>query len=70
KWTERLLRKIVYNLPKWAQTQSHMKMAAYRPIINFLPPPPNRGVIKFLPQKGSERYAREQAAKATKDEST
>ncbi|KAG0340337.1 hypothetical protein BG004_006467 [Podila humilis] len=66
KWMERLLRKIIYNLPKWAQTQKHMKMATYRPILSFLPPPPNRGIVKFLPQKESERYAREQAASVQK----
>ncbi|KAG0340336.1 hypothetical protein BG004_006466 [Podila humilis] len=73
KWTERLLRKIIYNLPKWAQTQSHMRMAAYRPIINFLPPPPHRANVKLLPQKPSERYAKEQAdrdSSATNDAST
>ncbi|KAG0340338.1 hypothetical protein BG004_006468 [Podila humilis] len=64
KWTERLLRMVLCNLPKWAQTQSHMKLATYRPILNFLPPPPNRGVVKFLPQKESERYARESESRA------
>ncbi|KAG0340666.1 hypothetical protein BG004_006331 [Podila humilis] len=64
KWHERLMRKIVYNMPKWAQNQSHMKMASYRPIVTFLPPPSVRTTVKLLPQKPSKRYAKEQAARA------
>ncbi|KAG0017929.1 hypothetical protein BGZ81_010466 [Podila clonocystis] len=63
-WTERIMRKIVYNLPKWAQVKSHLKLAPYRPLVAFLPVPPNRATIKVLPQKLSKRYAREQAARA------
>ncbi|KAF9210601.1 hypothetical protein BGZ59_009209, partial [Podila verticillata] len=67
RWSERVARKIVYNLPKWAQTKSHMKMATYRPLITFLPPPPNKAAIKLLPQKPSKRYAREQAARVKEE---
>ncbi|KAG0031712.1 hypothetical protein BGZ81_000721 [Podila clonocystis] len=66
-WSERLMRTIVYNLPKWAQHKNHMKMAAYRPPITFLPPVPNNTNLKLLPQKPSKRYAKEQAAKANNE---
>ncbi|KAG0039945.1 hypothetical protein BGZ82_006058 [Podila clonocystis] len=66
-WSERLMRTIVYNLPKWAQYKNHMKMAAYRPLITFLPPVPNNTSLKLLPQKPSKRYAKEQAAKANNE---
>ncbi|KAF9207188.1 hypothetical protein CPC16_000102 [Podila verticillata] len=64
-WRERVMRTIVYNLPKWAQTKNHMKMAAYRPLITFLPPVPNTTHLKLVPQKPSKRYAKEQAATAS-----
>ncbi|KAG0340665.1 hypothetical protein BG004_006330 [Podila humilis] len=67
KWYERLLRKIIYNLPKWAQTQSHMRVAAYSPMVMFLPPPPTRATIKLLPQKPSMRYGRDQALQGNKN---
>lgn len=65
--TERIIRKIVFNLPKWAQVKNHMKMAPYRPVVAFLPTPPNRATIKLLPQKPSRRYMREQAARAKEE---
>ncbi|KAG0318430.1 hypothetical protein BG000_004245 [Podila horticola] len=58
---ERIMRKIVYNLPKWVQVKSHLKLAPYRPLVAFLPTPPNRATIKMLPQRPSKRYAKEQA---------
>ncbi|KAF9320143.1 hypothetical protein BG003_007124 [Podila horticola] len=61
KWSERMLRTVVYNLPKWAQDKTYMKMATYRPMIAFLPPVPNVNNIKLLPQKPSTRYAKELA---------
>ncbi|KAI9231894.1 MAG: hypothetical protein BYD32DRAFT_466740 [Podila humilis] len=67
RWSERVARKIFYNLPKWVQIQSRMKTATYRPLITFLPPPPNKAAIKLLPQKPSKRYAREQAARAKEE---
>ncbi|KAG0033898.1 hypothetical protein BGZ81_006919 [Podila clonocystis] len=59
KWSERMLRTVIYNLPKWAQDKTYMKMATYRPMIAFLPPVPNINNIKLLPQKPSTRYAKE-----------
>ncbi|KAG0015450.1 hypothetical protein BGZ82_001400 [Podila clonocystis] len=64
RWYERFMRKLIYNMPKWAQHKNHLTMATYRPMISFLPPVPNRTNIKLLPQKPSRRYAKEQAALA------
>ncbi|KAF9386806.1 hypothetical protein CPC16_007370 [Podila verticillata] len=61
KWTERMLRTVIYNLPKWAQDNTYTKMATYRPMIAFLPPVPNVNNIKLLPQRPSTRYAKELA---------
>ncbi|KAG0347022.1 hypothetical protein BG005_000410, partial [Podila minutissima] len=61
KWSERMLRTAIYNMPKWVQDRSYMKMATYRPMIAFLPPVPNVNNIKLLPQKPSTRYAKELA---------
>ncbi|KAG0082409.1 hypothetical protein BGZ93_009475 [Podila epicladia] len=66
-WSERLMRTLVYSLPQWAQHKSHLKMATYRPLITFLPPVPNTSNLKLLPQKPSQRYAKEQAAKASSE---
>ncbi|KAG0081982.1 hypothetical protein BGZ92_011947 [Podila epicladia] len=65
--SERIMRTIAFNLPKWAQVKSHMKMAPYRPLVSFLPHPPNRATIKMQHQKPSNRYAKEQAARAKKE---
>ncbi|KAF9379181.1 hypothetical protein CPB97_009128 [Podila verticillata] len=61
KWSQRLMRNIVYNMPKWAQTRSHMKGASYRPLVAFLPPAPNPTNLNLDYQKPSTRYAKEQA---------
>lgn len=63
KWSERLVRGIVYNLPKWIQARNYMRMASYRPLITFLPPVPNTTNLKLQPQNPSKRYAKEQAAR-------
>ncbi|KAF9310257.1 hypothetical protein BG003_008763 [Podila horticola] len=60
-WSERLLRTVVYNLPKWLQSKNYMKASAYRPLLTFLPPVPNTTNLDLLYQKPSKRYAREQA---------
>lgn len=54
-----MLRTVIYNLPKFVQDRTYMKMATYRPMIAFLPPVPNVNNIKLLPQKPSTRYAKE-----------
>ncbi|KAF9296576.1 hypothetical protein BGZ74_010258 [Mortierella antarctica] len=64
KWSQRLLRNIVYNMPKWAQARSHLKGAKYRPSVAFLPPAANLTNLTLDYQKSSTRYAKEQAAKA------
>ncbi|KAG0343935.1 hypothetical protein BG005_002114 [Podila minutissima] len=64
KWTERLMRNIMYNMPKWLQSKAHLQAAAYRPNIAFLPPVPNTTNLKLEPQKPSKRYMREQAERA------
>ncbi|KAF9405557.1 hypothetical protein BGZ94_003480 [Podila epigama] len=37
KWSERLMRKVLFNMPKWAQYRNYVKMATYRPLVSFLP---------------------------------
>ncbi|KAF9427044.1 hypothetical protein BGZ94_005572 [Podila epigama] len=64
KRSERIMRNIVYNLPKFLQSKNHFKAAVYRPQIAFLPRVPNTTNLALLPQEPSKRYAREQAAKA------
>ncbi|KAF8949565.1 hypothetical protein BGZ52_005564, partial [Haplosporangium bisporale] len=64
KWTERLMRNIMYNMPKWLQNKAHLQAATYRPNIAFLPPVPNTTNLKLEPQKPSKRYMREQAERA------
>ncbi|KAG0027284.1 hypothetical protein BGZ82_009046 [Podila clonocystis] len=64
KMSERMIRNIVYNLPKSIQSKNHFKAATYRPMINFLPLVENTTKLQLLPQKPSTRYAKEQAAKA------
>ncbi|KAF9305208.1 hypothetical protein BGZ74_010987 [Mortierella antarctica] len=64
KKSERMIRNIVYNLPKWVQSKNHLKAATYRPMINFLPLVENTTKLQLLPQKPSKRYAKEQAGKA------
>ncbi|KAG0363643.1 hypothetical protein BG005_009061 [Podila minutissima] len=64
KWSQRLLRNIVYNMPKWAQARSHLKGAKYRPSVAFLPPAANPTNLTLDYQKSSTRYAKEQAANA------
>ncbi|KAG0099231.1 hypothetical protein BGZ93_008616 [Podila epicladia] len=64
KWNERLMRNIMYNMPKWLQSKAHLQAAAYRPNIAFLPPVPNTTNLKLEPQKPSKRYMREQAERA------
>ncbi|KAG0020492.1 hypothetical protein BGZ81_009313 [Podila clonocystis] len=64
KWTERLMRNIMYNMPKWLQSKAHLQAAAYRPHIAFLPPVPNTTNLKLEPHKPSKRYMREQAGRA------
>ncbi|KAG0360048.1 hypothetical protein BC939DRAFT_466076 [Gamsiella multidivaricata] len=62
KLSERMLRAIIYNLPKWIMAKSIMKQAGYRPQITFLPmivPPKGLSVV---PQKPSKRYLAEQEA--------
>ncbi|KFH72183.1 hypothetical protein MVEG_02474 [Podila verticillata NRRL 6337] len=70
KKSERMIRNIVYNLPKWVQSKNHFKAANYRPLINFLPPVENTTNLKLLPQKPSKRYAKEQAARAEETKSS
>ncbi|KAF9327946.1 hypothetical protein BG006_008826 [Podila minutissima] len=60
-WSERLLRTVVYNLPKWLQSKNYLKASSYRPLVTFLPPVPNTTNLNLLYQKPSKRYAREQA---------
>ncbi|KAF9392199.1 hypothetical protein CPC16_003510 [Podila verticillata] len=59
-WSERLLRTIVYNMPKWLQSKNYLKASAYRPLFTFLPPVPNTTNLNLIHQKPSQRYVREQ----------
>ncbi|KAF8949566.1 hypothetical protein BGZ52_005565, partial [Haplosporangium bisporale] len=59
-WSERLLRTIVYNMPKWLQSKNYLKASAYRPLLTFLPPVPNTTNLNLIHQKPSQRYVREQ----------
>ncbi|KAF9370224.1 hypothetical protein CPB97_002920 [Podila verticillata] len=59
KWHKRLMRKVIYNMPKWAQHNAHVKMATYQPMINFLPPIPNTTKLKLECQEPSKRYAKQ-----------
>ncbi|KAG0020493.1 hypothetical protein BGZ81_009314 [Podila clonocystis] len=60
-WSERLMRTVVYNLPKWLQNKNYLKASAHRPLLTFLPPVPNSTNLDLLYQKPSKRYTREQA---------
>ncbi|KAF9921106.1 hypothetical protein FBU30_008899 [Linnemannia zychae] len=63
-WHERLLRNVVFGyLPESVLHKDTVKAAAYRPTINFLPPPPDRGTCPVLPTKPSKRYQAELEAK-------
>ncbi|KAF9438401.1 hypothetical protein BGZ76_008181 [Entomortierella beljakovae] len=62
RFISRLLRTIVYNLPRWVMSRNFTKQAVYRPQVMFLPtiPVPPQ-YIAALPQKPSMRYQKEQA---------
>ncbi|KAG0081472.1 hypothetical protein BGZ93_002701, partial [Podila epicladia] len=61
KWTERLMRNVIFNyLPRSVHSYNAKKDNTYRPQINFLPQCPNRGTGPVLPQKPSKKYTLEQ----------
>jgi hypothetical protein len=49
---------LVY-IPKIYKPKNDTSILADRPQASFLPKVPNRGTLEPLPQKESERYARE-----------
>lgn len=53
---ERLMRKVVYNMPLWLQSKGYLKMCEYRPQVMYLPQAPNPGSLPVLPQKPCKRY--------------
>ncbi|KAG0217445.1 hypothetical protein BGX31_000246 [Mortierella sp. GBA43] len=58
---ERLVRSIVYNLPRWIMNHAYLKQAGYRPQVMFLPTIPNPKGLPVVPQKPSKRYLEELA---------
>lgn len=62
-WSERLVRTIFLNLPKWVVNKTNEKMCSYRPQVTFLPLAPFHGTGPVLPQLPSVRYAKEQEEK-------
>ncbi|KAF9366817.1 hypothetical protein BGX34_006086 [Mortierella sp. NVP85] len=68
KMSERVLRSIIYNIPKWLMSQKYLRQAGYRPQIMFLPTVPTMPGLPVIPQKLSKRYQREQAEKEKENE--
>ncbi|KAG0003373.1 hypothetical protein BGZ65_001771 [Modicella reniformis] len=67
KLSERVVRTVVYNLPRWIMNHVYLKQAGYRPQVMFLPTVPNPKGLPVVPQKPSKRYQEEQTAKNGSD---
>ncbi|KAF9355375.1 hypothetical protein BGX34_010500, partial [Mortierella sp. NVP85] len=71
KWSEKMMRQVVFNLPAWVRLRGFVKSAAYRPQASFLPLIENRGTGFVLPQAPSHRKStKQQSEAAPTDEDT
>ncbi|KAG0217444.1 hypothetical protein BGX31_000245 [Mortierella sp. GBA43] len=68
KISERVLRSIIYNIPKWLMSQKYLKQAGYRPQIMFLPIVPSPPHLPIVHQKPSKRYQNELAERESENE--